>query len=87
MCAVEKMIACQVSFIPVGNQDYNADITKVLKIIRKSGLQYQIGVMSTVVQSSEENIFRLLRNMFLTMDPICSFVMDIRISNVCGSAG
>lgn len=87
MCAVEKVIGCQISFIPLETQDYNKSIKQVLEIIEDSGLEHEIGLMSTVVRGSEGKVFGLLRTISSTMSPVCGFVMDARISNVCGCAG
>lgn len=84
MCAVEKVISCQISFVPFDTQDYNEDIRQVLKMIKNSGLEHEIGLMSTVVRGSREKIFALLFTITSTMDPVCGFVMDARFSNVCG---
>ncbi len=84
MCTVEEMISCQLCFYPLAKQSYDDDIKKVLEIIRDSGLKHQTGIMSTVIQGDQKRIFALLQKIFSTMAPICGFVMDVKISNVCG---
>ncbi len=84
MCSVAKTISCQVSFIPIGNKDYTAHIKTALRLIAESGVQYRTGMMSTVIQGSQEEVFGLLSRIFAVMDPVCGFVMDARFSNVCG---
>lgn len=84
MCIVEKIISCQLSFIPIQSENYLVDIDRVLKKIITSELQYSIGEMSTIIKGSKTNILNLISNIYDLMAPKCSFVIDIRISNICG---
>ena len=84
MCAVDKIASCQLSFIPIQSENYLEDIDIVLKEIVASRMEYSIGEMSTVIKGSKLNILNLLSNIYDIMEPKCSFVIDIRISNACG---
>lgn len=84
MCALEKIASCQISFIPVDSSDYLGEIQKVLEIIKGSGLEHSIGILSTVVRGEKSKVFSLIADIYETMDKECGFTMDIKISNICG---
>lgn len=84
MCAMEKVTSCQISFLPVGSIDYLEKIQQVLDIIKKSGLEHNVGVMSTTVRGERSKLFKLIEDIYENMDDICSFALDVRISNLCG---
>lgn len=84
MCAMEKVISCQLSFIPIGDMDYLNHIKIVLDIVKESNLDYIIGEMSTYIKGESEKVFELIQNIFTKMSNIVSFTMDIKLSNICG---
>ncbi len=84
MCPMEKIASCEISFLPVMSEDYLADIDKVLKIISSYELEYNIGILSTTVRGNKEKIFKILKEIYDTMDQITTFTIAIKISNICG---
>ncbi len=84
MCPMEKIASCEVSFLPVMSKDYLGDINEVLEIIKGYDLEYNIGILSTTIRGSKENIFKLIKEIYDKMDEITTFTIDIRISNICG---
>lgn len=84
MRPLEKITACQISFIPIQSESYLDDINTVLELIKASGLEYSIGEMSTIIKGSKENLLNLIDRIYDLMSSKCSFVMDIRLSNICG---
>lgn len=84
MRAVEKIATCQISFLTIGTGEYSKDIKHVLEQIKGSGLEYDIGAMSTVVTGPGQDILKLIGNIYDSVKDTSSFVMDIRLSNVCG---
>ena len=84
MCPVEKIASCQISFIPIASDDYLAEINKVLNIIMNSGLDYEIGILSTVVKGKKSLVLKLILDLYETMDNLRDFTMDIKLSNLCG---
>lgn len=84
MCSMAKIASCQITFTPIESHDYLGDIDKVLDIIKNSGLEYNIGILSTTIRGEREKIIALISDIYYTMDSICSFTMDIKISNICG---
>ena len=81
---MEKIAACQISFIPIGDRDYLENIRKVLKILEESGLEIKIGALSTEVRGEKNKVLNLIATLYQHMDDICKFTMDVKISNLCG---
>jgi uncharacterized protein YqgV (UPF0045/DUF77 family) len=84
MCPLEKITACQLSFTPIHSKNYLLDIEKVLDRIKDSGLEYSVGEMSTIMKGNKTKVLSLINDIYDMMSPQCSFVMDMRLSNVCG---
>ena len=84
MRTMEKAAACEIAFIPIGINDYREKIRQVLKIIEDSGLEYQVGHLSTVVRGDRSRVLAFISNLYLAMDDICDFSMDVKLSNLCG---
>ncbi len=81
---VEEMITCQVSFLPIESQNYKEDVIRVLSMIEKSGLDFQTGEMSTTIRGERDRVWALAKEIFEEMDPVCRFVLDLKVSNSCG---
>jgi uncharacterized protein YqgV (UPF0045/DUF77 family) len=79
----EQLISCQLTFITIGDIDYNENIGFVLELIKKSDLYFNIGETSTVIMGNCEKIFRLLNKICFEMRSK-RFLMNISISNTCG---
>ena len=84
MCALDKMISCEIAFTPLGKPDYAADVDRVLHIIEASGMDFEVGAFATVVRGAKDGIFGLLRNIYDAMEAGSGFILDVKISNVCG---
>ena len=84
MCAVGKVAACELSFLPIVSDKYSRDVKTVLDIIENSGLEFEAGSMSTLIRGSSEKIFSLLSQIYDSLDDSCSFSMVVKISNLCG---
>jgi len=81
---VEEMITGQISFLAMAGLNYKGDVTRVLSMIERSGLDFQRGDISTTVKGSGDRLWALAREIFEDMDPVCSFMLDLKISNTCG---
>ena len=54
-------------------------------IIRQSGLEHEIGSMSTIVKGPGSQVLALLERIAVTMDQRgCRFSMPATLSNLCG---
>lgn len=84
MCSMGKIAACMISFIPVQSESYLSDVNKVLDIIKASGLRHAVGGFATELYGEAGEICSLITKIYEEMDNSCSFVLDVRFSNVCG---
>lgn len=84
MCAVDKMISCEIAFTPLGQPDYAADVNRVLHVIEASGMDFAVSAFATVVRGAKDGVFGLLRVIYDAMEDGCGFILDVKISNVCG---
>ena len=84
MSASKDIVSFQISFTPIGSTEYLEEIKQVINIIKKSGLENDIGILSTSVRGKKEMVFKLIEEIFYTMEDKCSFTMDIKLSNLCG---
>lgn len=84
MCSMEKVASCEITFMPVMSKDYLGDINKVLDIIKSYDMEYNIGILSTTIRGSKEKIFKMIKEIYDTMDEVTTFTVDIKISNICG---
>lgn len=79
-----KIAACEIAFVPVKTSGGTGHISQVVELIKKSGLEYRVGPMSTFVRGERDKIFALLEEIYATMEAKCDFVISARISNICG---
>lgn len=84
MCAMEKVISAELSFLPIESENYKNDVNQALEIIRSYNIEYHIGIISTTVRGNERQLFEMIRHLFTTMDERCKFALDVKLSNVCG---
>ena len=86
MCAMDKMISCEVAFTPLGRSDYATCVDRVLEVIKASGLPYSVGAFATEVKGEKDAVFGLVRDIYDEMEDQCGLILDVKISNVCGCA-
>ncbi len=81
MCEIhsEKVIACQLGYYPLGKDNYNKDIEKVIELIENSKLEHQVSSFSTVIKGESKKVFALLNS--ITDSASKDFVMNITVSN------
>ncbi len=87
MCSMEKrdIISCQIAYFPIDSQNYSDDIKEVLNLIKISGLEYNIGDMSTIIKGEPERVMDLINNIHSRMSSEGrNYTMSIMISNICG---
>ena len=56
----EHWLSCQLTFCPLGSETFLDEIEEALEIIRQSGLEYEIGSMSTIVKGPGSEVLALL---------------------------
>jgi len=84
MCSMGKIASCQIAFTPIVSDNYIEDVNKVLDIINSSGLENNVGVLSTFVRGEKNKVLKLITDIYENMDYVTKFSMDIKISNICG---
>jgi uncharacterized protein YqgV (UPF0045/DUF77 family) len=77
-------MTCELSFLPIQAADYSSEVKKVLTMIKESGLDHSVGDMSTTLRGNPEAVWSLVKAIYASMESQCSFVLDIRTSNICG---
>lgn len=84
MCAVAKVMACQVSYLPLGTDNLDVETDKILEVIRESGLEHSVGALATEVRGPRSELLALIGTMVAVAERESRFVLDVRISNTCG---
>ncbi|MCL2580151.1 MAG: Ykof family thiamine-binding protein [Oscillospiraceae bacterium] len=78
-------IACQLSFVPIGDIDYNREIGLVLDMIAASGLTHEVGAMSTIIRGESLKVLALLGQIIQhEAESGHRYTMTAAISNTCG---
>jgi uncharacterized protein YqgV (UPF0045/DUF77 family) len=82
--ASEKVIvSCQLSFITLGDSEYNKNIQDVINIIRKSDINYTVGQMSTTIKGDVLTVMNLINTICHIMKDK-EYLINMSISNICG---
>jgi len=81
---VDKIVSCEISFIPVQSRDYKNDVNQVLSIINAAGMNYDVSLFSTTITGERDRIFELIKNIFTQMEDKTNFTMVVKYSNICG---
>jgi uncharacterized protein YqgV (UPF0045/DUF77 family) len=81
---LEKVISAEMSFLVLGSLDYSAPVRQVLDLINASGLQYEVGPMSTFVTGEAQKILGLIGAIYEAMEGGNQFVLEVKLSNTCG---
>lgn len=84
MLLMEKIMSCEISFIPIQSENYKNDVDRVIEIISSYKLEYQVGLLSTTVKGNKEIIFEMLQQICEKMYDKVKFTMVLKISNECG---
>ena len=84
MCDMEKIIACQISYLPLRTDRVGEEVEKILSVIRNSGLECSIGVFATEIKGSKTQVFSLIQDIFEVAETEGQFVLDVKLSNICG---
>ncbi len=84
MWTMEKIMGCEISFVPIASMDYLNEIKEVLLLIEASGLPYIIGAMSTSISGEKEQLFALIQEIYNHMEDKTKFTIQLKLSNICG---
>ena len=81
---VDQIMTCELSFVSIGSAEYIEEINQVIDIIKDSGIEYSVSLMSTTLRGERELVFKIIRRIFDEMDEKCKFTMIMKMSNECG---
>lgn len=87
MCGLEKgnIVSCEITYFPIDSNNYLDDINEVLDLIKDSGLDYDIGILSTTIKGEAKKVFNLISHIHEKMSSEdCNYTMNIMLSNICG---
>ena len=87
MCPLAKrgIVSCQIAYLPIGTVDYSDEVHDVLEIIKESGLEYNVDIMSTTIRGESDIVFKLIKKIHSEMSgKNYNFTMNILLSNICG---
>ncbi len=87
MCSMGKgsIVSCQITYFPIDSKKYLDEINEVLALFKASGLEYDIGALSTTIKGEAETIFNLISSIHNEMSSKnCNYTMNIMVSNICG---
>ncbi|MGQ9818676.1 MAG: YkoF family thiamine/hydroxymethylpyrimidine-binding protein [Candidatus Kapaibacteriales bacterium] len=80
----EKIISCEISFVPIQSQNYTKEVDEVIRLIAESGLEHQVGIFSTTIRGTKEKVFTLIKKIFDEMELQKKVLIILKISNLCG---
>ncbi|MCK9217851.1 MAG: thiamine-binding protein [Firmicutes bacterium] len=83
--AKRGIVSCQITYLPIGTVDYPDEVNDVLEIIKESGLEYNVDIMSTTIRGESDIVFNLIKKIHSEMSgKNYNFTMNILLSNICG---
>lgn len=78
-------ISAQFSLYPLGEPTVTPTLDKALQILRRHGLDVEVGAMSSLVCGSEDVVFVALQSVFREVAAQGRMVMVATFSNACPS--
>jgi uncharacterized protein YqgV (UPF0045/DUF77 family) len=85
MCSVGKRASLELTYYPLETVEVNRSVDRVLDLLRVSGLQLEIGAMSTVVRGEIGELLALIERIHETAEEHReSFSLVMKLSNACG---
>jgi uncharacterized protein YqgV (UPF0045/DUF77 family) len=84
MSSPDKMVACQISYIPLKTENIDEKVEKILYIIRNSGLGFKIGSFATEIKGPKAEVFSAIKDIFEVAETEGQFVLELKLSNICG---
>jgi uncharacterized protein YqgV (UPF0045/DUF77 family) len=77
--------SCQITFLPLCEQNPDHAVNRVLTIIEKADVESEVGAVSTLIRGKPDQIFSLLQEIYEIMEAEgFQFSMNLLVSNHCG---
>jgi uncharacterized protein YqgV (UPF0045/DUF77 family) len=77
------MVSCQFALYPLGVEDLGRSIDAAVSELRSTGLEAEVGAMSTYVTGESGLVFEGLRRAFDAAAREGAVVMTVTVSNAC----
>jgi uncharacterized protein YqgV (UPF0045/DUF77 family) len=77
------MISAEISFYPLGEENYKEIINQFLEEINKSGLKFSVNHMSTIIIGEPDDIFDFLKKTFKKFSENHKCILKATFSNSC----
>jgi uncharacterized protein YqgV (UPF0045/DUF77 family) len=76
-------ISAQVSLYPLGREDFIEPIDAFIEVVAKSGLDYEVHSMSTVITGDDEEVYRVIQAAYTRAVTYGQAVMVLTVTNAC----
>ena len=80
----DKKIGCQMSYLPLGTENIEEKVEKILHMLRNSGLEFKVSSFATEIKGSKAEVFSLIEDIFEIAETEGQFVLELKLSNICG---
>lgn len=80
----DALVGAQIIVTPIQMPDATAAIDQALEVIRRYPLTVETNAMATLVRGELSVLLRMTEELYLTMNHLGWFTLDIRLSNTCG---
>lgn len=85
MSAVGKRASLELTYYPMRTVEVNRSVERVLTLLRASGLELEVGGMSTVVRGEIGELLALIQRIHdAAEEQRESFSLVMKLSNACG---
>ncbi|OPL09650.1 MAG: hypothetical protein AVO33_06470 [delta proteobacterium ML8_F1] len=84
MSQVDQILSGSVAFYPLGEANVNLVVNGLVKRFETAGVTYRVGDMSTEFKGLFPQVMALVNDLVNYATEHSEFVMDIKLSNLCG---
>ena len=84
MSSLDKIIACQMSYLPLRTENIEEKVEKILYILKNSGLEFKTGSFATEIKGTKARVFSAIKDIFEVAETEGQFVLELKLSNICG---
>jgi uncharacterized protein (TIGR00106 family) len=81
------MVLIEFAMTPTGKgESFTADVARILDVIDRSGVTYQLTPMGTILEGSWDDVMKVVGDCFRALEPDCPRIgmnlkMDYRVGN------
>jgi uncharacterized protein YqgV (UPF0045/DUF77 family) len=78
-----QQISVQIAVYPLGTNDLMPGIGAFLQVLRRHGVEYEFGPMSTVVRGEQDKVWDALKEGWAAAAAENGTIMTMTVSNAC----